>query len=78
LPPELVALAGCRVHPVTGLYVVPSAATMRRIAHDIDADEQVGVDVVHAHAMATTIAGDADARGPDRLVAVGDGWQDHS
>jgi DDE_Tnp_1-associated/Transposase DDE domain len=44
LPPELLALAGCRVHPVTGCYVVPSEPTIRRIAHDIDtdaADEQV-------------------------------------
>jgi predicted transposase YbfD/YdcC len=38
LPPELLALAGCRVHPVTGRYVVPSEPTIRRIAHGIDAD----------------------------------------
>jgi predicted transposase YbfD/YdcC len=38
LPPELLAVAGCRRHPVTSGYVVPSEATMRRLAHDIDAD----------------------------------------
>jgi hypothetical protein len=38
LPQELLALAGCRTHPVTGRYVAPSEATIRRIAHDIDAD----------------------------------------
>ncbi|WP_190822598.1 transposase family protein [Saccharopolyspora pogona] len=36
--PVLLAAAGCRLHPVTGRYVVPSEPTMRRLAHDIDAD----------------------------------------
>lgn len=38
LPPELLGVAGCRRHPATGGYVVPSEPTMRRVAHDIDAD----------------------------------------
>jgi predicted transposase YbfD/YdcC len=38
LPQELLALAGCRTDPVTGRYVAPSEATIRRLAHDIDAD----------------------------------------
>jgi predicted transposase YbfD/YdcC len=38
LPAVLLAVAGCRVHPLTGRYVVPSEPTMRRLAHDIDAD----------------------------------------
>jgi predicted transposase YbfD/YdcC len=38
LPQELLALAGCRRHPVTGGYVAPSEATIRRVAHTIDAD----------------------------------------
>ncbi len=38
LPVVLLAAAGCRLHPVTGRYVVPSEPTMRRLAHDIDAD----------------------------------------
>lgn len=38
LPVELLGLAGCPVHPLTGRYVVPSEPTMRRMAHDIDAD----------------------------------------
>ena len=44
LPQELLALAGCRRHPVTGGYVAPSEATIRRGAHTIDAgaaDQQV-------------------------------------
>lgn len=32
------ALAGCRIHPVTGRHVAPSEPTIRRVAHDIDAD----------------------------------------
>jgi hypothetical protein len=38
LPPVLLAAAGCRLHPATGRYVVPSEPTIRRIAHEIDAD----------------------------------------
>jgi hypothetical protein len=38
LPRRLLALAGCRQHPLTGRYVAPSESTIRRIAHDIDAD----------------------------------------
>lgn len=38
LPQELLALAGCRMHPVTGRYVPPSEPTIRRVVHDIDAD----------------------------------------
>lgn len=38
LPAVLLAVAGCRPHPLTGRYVVPSEPTMRRLAHDIDAD----------------------------------------
>lgn len=38
LPQELLALAGCRRHRLTGRYVAPSESTIRRVAHDIDAD----------------------------------------
>lgn len=38
LPAELLEVAGCRQHSLTGRYVVPSEPTMRRVAHDIDAD----------------------------------------
>jgi len=38
LPQELLALAGCRIHPATGRYVAPSEPTIRRVAHSIDAD----------------------------------------
>jgi hypothetical protein len=38
LPPELLAVAGCRRHRVSGGFVVPSEATMRKLAHAIDAD----------------------------------------
>lgn len=38
LPQELLALAGCRRYPLTGRYVAPSESTIRRIAHEIDAD----------------------------------------
>lgn len=72
LPPQLLTLAGCRVHPVTGVHVTPSKGTIRRIAHDIDADaadERVGA-WLRAEAMAAAIAGDADYATPDGLVAV--------
>jgi hypothetical protein len=32
LPPELLTVIGCRQHPMTGGYVVPSEPTMRRVA----------------------------------------------
>jgi predicted transposase YbfD/YdcC len=38
LPAELLAAAGCRQHPLTGRYMVPSEATIRRVAHGIDAN----------------------------------------
>lgn len=38
LPPGPLATTGCRQHPLTGRYLVPSEATIRRIAHGIDAD----------------------------------------
>jgi predicted transposase YbfD/YdcC len=38
LPPELLAVAGCRRDRVSGGLVVPSEATMRKLAHAIDAD----------------------------------------
>lgn len=38
LPQKLLALAGCRRHLLTGCYVVPSESTIRRVAHEIDAD----------------------------------------
>lgn len=71
LPPELLALAGCRVHPVTGMRVAPSPATVRRVAHAIDADaadERVCA-WLRAEAMATAIAADAGGDAA-RLVAV--------
>jgi predicted transposase YbfD/YdcC len=72
LPPELLVLAGCRVHRLTGGYMVPSAATMRRIAHNVDADavdERVCA-WLRAEAMATAIATGAAGHAPGRLVAV--------
>jgi predicted transposase YbfD/YdcC len=38
LPQELLELAGCRADRRTGRYVAPSEPTIRRMAHDIDAD----------------------------------------
>jgi hypothetical protein len=58
LPPDLLTLAGCRVHPVTGQHLVPSAATIRGVAHGIDADaadEQVSA-WLRTEALASTIA----------------------
>jgi predicted transposase YbfD/YdcC len=72
LPSELLGLAGCRVHPVTGAHVTPSKATIRRIAHGIDADaadERVSA-WLRAEAMAAAIADDADHEAPDELIAV--------
>lgn len=31
-------MAGCRRHSLTGCYVAPSESTIRRVAHEIDAD----------------------------------------
>jgi predicted transposase YbfD/YdcC len=72
LPPPVLALAGCRVHPATGLPVTPSKATIRRIAHAIDADaadQQVSA-WLRAEAMTATIAGDANHATPEGLIAV--------
>lgn len=71
LPPDLLALAGCRRHRLTGRYVVPSEPTIRRIAHDIDADaadEQVCRWIREQAAVATTAA---DAAADDHgLIGV--------
>jgi predicted transposase YbfD/YdcC len=82
LPQELLALAGCRRHLLTGCYVAPSEATIRRVAHEIDADaadEQVCRWVrerVQEHAVATTVlaahAG-ANAGGSDLVGVAVDG-----
>lgn len=75
LPQELLALAGCRVHPVTGRYVAPSEPTIRRVAHDIDADtadEQV-CRWMREQAAAAAIAqgcGPADADDGNGLIGV--------
>lgn len=75
LPQELLALAGCPTHAVTGQYIAPSEPTTRRIAHDIDADAadaQVCA-WMHAEAMAAAIANGAGGVGEDsaqELVAV--------
>ena len=65
LPPELLWLTECRVHPVTGAHVTPSKATMRRIAHDIDADaaDQRICEWLRAEAMAEAIADHARGAG---------------
>jgi predicted transposase YbfD/YdcC len=63
LPQELLALAGCRLHPLTGLYLAPSEPTIRRVAHDIDADaadEQV-CRWMREHAAVATLARTAGA-----------------
>ena len=71
LPVELLGLAGCPVHPVTGRHVVPSEPTMRRMAHDIDADaadRRVGT---WLHTQARVAATGADRGGPaGELIAV--------
>ncbi|GLZ42759.1 ISAs1 family transposase [Actinokineospora sp. NBRC 105648] len=72
LPPELLALAGCRVHSLTGGHMVPSAATMRRIAHEVDADdadERVCM-WLRGEAMATANTDEVHGEPPRRLVAV--------
>lgn len=72
LPPGLLTMAGCRVHPMTGEHVVPSAATIRRVAHDIDADAadaQVSA-WLRTEALARAMARDAAADPAGTLVAV--------
>lgn len=76
LPQELLALARCPTHSLTGRYVAPSEPTMRRMAHDIDAnaaDAQVCA-WLHAEAMAAAIAkgaGGGEGGGAvQKLVAV--------
>ncbi|WP_285509996.1 ISAs1 family transposase [Actinokineospora sp. NBRC 105648] len=65
LPQELLALAGCPVHAVTGRYVAPSEPTTRRVAHGIDADAADArvCGWLHAHAMAAALANSAGGRG---------------
>jgi predicted transposase YbfD/YdcC len=75
LPLELLAVAGCRQHPVTGGYVVPSEPTMRRVAHDIDADaaDALVCRWLRGRAEAAAIgrtAGSADPAGGPGLVPV--------
>jgi hypothetical protein len=72
LPPQVLALAVCRIHPVSGVHVTPSKATIGRIAHAIDADaadQRVGA-WLRAEAMATAIAKEADRETPEGLIAV--------
>lgn len=68
LPPRLLASAGCRVHPVTGLDVTPSAATLRRIAHVIDAD--AADQQICAWLRTQAIANEAAAEATGTRVAV--------
>ncbi|MQA63420.1 MAG: ISAs1 family transposase [Actinophytocola sp.] len=73
LPQGLLALAGCRRDPVTGRYVAPSEPTIRRIAHDIDAnaaDEQV-CRWLREQVAATAIAEDRDHADPDGHGVIG-------
>lgn len=73
LPDQLLGLAGCPIHPLTGRYVVPSEPTMRRMAHDVDtdaADRKVGA-WLHAQATAAAIGGsEGIQRREEDLVAV--------
>ncbi len=72
LPDDLLTLAGCRVHPATGDHVIPSAATIRRVAHGLDADatDQHVSAWLRTEALARTIARDAAGEQADTLVAV--------
>jgi predicted transposase YbfD/YdcC len=78
LPAELLALAGCPIHAGSGCYLVPSEATIRRMAHDIDADaadERVCA-WLHAEALAAAIAARAssdDAENDDAGGVGGEG-----
>lgn len=76
LPEQLLGQAGCPVHPLTRRRVAPSEPTMRRMAHDVDADaadRRVGA-WLHAQATAAAIAVGRDGPGCDvagRAVAAG-------
>jgi len=73
LPQELLALAGCRRHLLTGRYVAPSEATIRRVAHEIDADaadEQV-CRWMREQAAAAGLARGVDAAAGDDHGLVG-------
>jgi predicted transposase YbfD/YdcC len=73
LPQELLALAGCRRHLLTGCYVAPSESTIRRVAHDIDADaadEQV-CRWLREQAAAAALARGVDAAEGDDHGLVG-------
>lgn len=59
LPGTLLELAGCPTDPLTGRYVVPSEPTMRRMAHDIDADAADAKVGAWLHAQARAAAGAA-------------------
>lgn len=70
LPDQLLGLAGCPVHPLTGRRIAPSEPTMRRMAHDVDADaadRRVGA-WLHAQATAAAIAA---GRGSDAGAGAG-------
>jgi predicted transposase YbfD/YdcC len=72
LPDTLLTLAGCRVHSTTGDHLVPSAATIRRVAHGIDADaadERVSA-WLRTAALARAIVPDAAGEHADTLIAV--------
>ena len=56
LPQELLALAECPTHSLTGQYIAPSEPTMRRLAHDIDADAADARVCAWIHAEAITAA----------------------
>lgn len=74
LPQELLELAGCRQNPVSGRHVAPSEPTIRRIAHDIDADAADERVCAWLRRRAAVPAVTDDETGPDadgeRLVAV--------
>jgi predicted transposase YbfD/YdcC len=70
----LLALAGCRRYPLTRRYVAPSEPTIRRIAHEIDADaadEQVGRWLREQAAAAALARSASAAEGDDHgLIGV--------
>jgi predicted transposase YbfD/YdcC len=76
LPQELLGLAGCPVHAVTGCFTAPSEPTMRRVAHSIDADAADAQVCAWLHAaaraaaLAAAIATSADGDAGGDLVAV--------
>ena len=74
LPDQLLGQAGCPVHPLTGRPVAPSEPTMRRMAHDVDADaadRRVGA-WLHTQAAAAAIAAGcgADAGADAGLIGL--------